>query len=92
MCIIYDTIPVKLLMLEYGLIKGLALLIKGSCRSTGLVCSQYSCKCGLIAPSWSIFECVSIDVLSNTGGIIAVLLMIEYRLIKELCLLEVAVV
>ena len=48
--------------------------------------------CRLIAQSWSISMGVSVDVLSNTGGMIEVLLMLEYRLIKELYLLEVAVV
>jgi len=47
--------------------------------------------CRRIAWSWSISEGVSIDVLSNTGGIIEALLKLEYRLIKGLCLLEIAI-
>jgi len=47
--------------------------------------------CRRIAWSWSISEGVSIDVLSNTGGMVEALLKLEYRLIKGLCLLEIAI-
>ena len=47
--------------------------------------------CRRIAWSWSISEGVSIDVSSNTGGMVEALLKLEYRLIKGLCLLEIAI-
>ena len=47
--------------------------------------------CRRIAWSWSISEGVSIDVSSNTGGMVEALLKLEYRLIKGVCLLEIAI-
>ena len=47
--------------------------------------------CRRIAWSWSISEGVSIDVSSNTGGMIEALLKLEYRSIEGLYLLKAAV-